>query len=82
MKKLCCINCPAETPNLNFNFKFVSTCCASRTENVDMPSTEVHDEVDGDIEEEKVLSKLCCCCRLRKRKNQAKECELESREQT
>ena len=81
MKKLCCIPCPPELPNLSLDFKCVSACCGGRTDRADMRSeTKANeDEVDGkeelnnvEKEMEEMIKRGCCCCPLRKQRNQAK----------
>ena len=75
MKKLCCIPCSPELPNLSLDFKCVSVCCGSRTDRSDMRSEMKADAmkeleaIEKEIEE--VMTRVRCCCHIRKQKNQA-----------
>ena len=76
MKKLCCLPCPPEPPNLNLDFKCVSACCGGNARPSNMKTEEASDEVDNALQnvthqaEEEFIT-FCCC--KRRRKTQAKD---------
>ena len=76
MKKLCCLPCPPEPPNLNLDFKCVSACCGGNAGPSNMKTEEASDEVDNALQDvthqaEEEFITFCCC--KRRRKTQAKD---------